>query len=124
MKCQNPIDFHVFFRKQVYVKYHPLIGKLHIENSKNDHGFEKFECDVWRWIHFGATFMSLLKCVHMLIKIAQDRNIFVCDFVEGVKLAQHKLYRLYCDPYIRINDPTFDDFHAIEILINDVLPMS
>lgn len=68
--------------------------------------------------------MSLLKCVHMLIKIAQNRNIFMCDFVEGVKLAQHKLYRLYCDPYIQVNDPTFDDFHAIEILINDVLPMS
>jgi hypothetical protein len=68
--------------------------------------------------------LPLLKCVHMLIKIAQDTNIFVCDFVEGVKLAQHKLYRLYCDPYIKFDDPTFDDFNAIEILTNDVLPMS
>ncbi len=44
--------------------------------------------------------------------------------MEGVKLAQHKLYKLYCDPYIRFDDPTFDDFNAIEILTNDVLPMS
>lgn len=32
--------------KQVYAEYRPLIGKLHAKNSKNDHGFAKFECDV------------------------------------------------------------------------------
>jgi hypothetical protein len=32
--------------KQIYVEYCPFIGKLHVENSKNDHGFEEFECDV------------------------------------------------------------------------------
>jgi hypothetical protein len=68
--------------------------------------------------------LPLFKCVHMLIKIAQCRDVFVCDFVEGIKLAQHKLYRLYCDPYIKFDDPTFDDFNAIETFTNDVLPMN
>ncbi len=39
--------------------------------------------------------------------------------MKSVKLAQHEFYRLYCDPYTR-----FDDFNAIEALINDALPMS
>jgi hypothetical protein len=50
--------------------------------------------------------------------------MFLCDFVKSVKLAQHELYRLYCDPYTRFDDPTFDDFNAIEALINDALPMN
>jgi len=68
--------------------------------------------------------LPLLECVHMLIKIAQGRNAFVCDFVETIKLAQHEFYKLYCDPYTRFDDPTFNDFNAIETLTNDALPMS
>jgi hypothetical protein len=29
--------------------------------------------------------LPLFECVHMLIKIAQGRNVFVRDFVENVK---------------------------------------
>jgi hypothetical protein len=43
-------------------------------------------CDV-EFILGMPCILPLLKCVHMFIKIAQDRNVFVCDFVEGVKLA-------------------------------------
>jgi type VI protein secretion system component VasK len=66
----------------------------------------------------------LLECVHTLIKIVQGKDVFVCDFVESVKQAQQKLYKLYCDPYTRFNDQTFDDFNAIETLTNDALPMN
>jgi hypothetical protein len=31
---------------------------------------------------------------------------------------------LYCDPYTKFDDPTFDDFNVIETLTNDVLSMS
>jgi hypothetical protein len=51
------------------------------------------------WIHSRATLrFPLLGCVHTLIKIAQAQDVFVCDFVDVVNLAQHELYRLYCDP--------------------------
>jgi hypothetical protein len=66
----------------------------------------------------------LLECVHMLIKIAEGRNVFVCDFVESVKQAQQKLYMLYCDLYTGFDDPTFDDFNVIEIFTNDALLMN
>jgi hypothetical protein len=35
--------------------------------------------------------LPLLECVHMLIKVAQGRNVFVCDFVENVKQVQQKI---------------------------------
>jgi hypothetical protein len=38
---------------------------------------------------------SLFECVHALIKVAQGRDIFVCDFVEAVKIAQQEFYMLY-----------------------------
>ncbi len=48
----------------------------------------------------------------------------MCDFVESIKQVQQELYMLYCDPYIKFDDPAFDDFNVIEMLTNDVLPMS
>ncbi len=51
-------------------------------------------------------------------------RFFLCDFVEHVKFVQHKFYRLYCDPYKRFNDLTFDNFNAIETADNENIPMS
>ncbi len=48
----------------------------------------------------------------------------MCDSAESIKQAQQKLYRLYCDPYTKFDDPTIDDFNVIEMFTNDVLPMS
>jgi hypothetical protein len=64
--------------------------------------------------------LPLLECVHMLIKVAKNRNVFV----KSVKLTQPKFYKLYCDLYIFFNDLAFDDFNAIETLTNDALPIS
>jgi len=50
--------------------------------------------------------------------------MFLCVFVESVKLTQHEFYKLYCDLYIFFNDLTFDDFNAIETLTNDAFPIS
>jgi hypothetical protein len=58
--------------------------------------------------------VPLLECVHMFIKITQGKNIFVCDFMENIKLAQHEFYMLYCDPHTIVDDPTFDGFNAIK----------
>jgi hypothetical protein len=68
--------------------------------------------------------VPLLECVHMFIKITQGKNIFVCDYVENIKLAQHEFYMLYCDPHTIFDDPTFDNFNAIKNIINNTFPMS
>jgi hypothetical protein len=60
----------------------------------------------------------------MFIKIAQGKNVFMCDFVENIKLTQHEFYMLYCDPHTIFDDPTFDDFNAIKNIINNTFPMS
>jgi hypothetical protein len=65
----------------------------------------------WLGLH---DIVPLLECVHMFIKITQDKNIFVCDSMENIKLAQHEFYMLYCDPHTIVDDPTFDDFNAIK----------
>jgi hypothetical protein len=36
--------------------------------------------------------LPLFECVHKLIKIAQGQDVFVCDLVEAIKLAQLELY--------------------------------
>ncbi len=49
----------------------------------------------------------------MLTKIAQHKNIFVCDFVNFVKLAQYELYRFNCNPYAKLKNSTFEYYNYI-----------
>ncbi len=44
------------------------------------------------------------------------------NFVENVKLAQVKLYMLYCVPYTRFDDLAFDEFNITDTLTNKNLP--
>jgi hypothetical protein len=67
--------------------------------------------------------LPLFECIHKLIKIAQGQDVFVCNLVEVVKLAQLELYRLYCHSFTKFEDATFDDFNAIENLTNATMPM-
>jgi hypothetical protein len=43
--------------------------------------------------------------------------------VDFVKVTQQKLYQFYHDPYVKFEDPTFNNFDAIETLTNNNLPM-
>jgi hypothetical protein len=67
--------------------------------------------------------LLMLEFVHALIKVAQGKYVFVCDFVEVVKMAKQKLYKLYCDPYAKFEDLTFDDFNVIQTLNNSNFPL-
>ncbi len=42
--------------------------------------------------------LPLLEIVHALIKFAQGRDIFICDFVAIVKICQIDLCMMYSDP--------------------------
>jgi hypothetical protein len=115
--------------KQVYLEYHPLIVIMHAKNAKSD-GARKilnFLCDV-KVILKLSSILPLLECVHALIKIALSRNILY-NFVDSMKITHQELYQPYYDiygfydPYVKFEDPTFDNFNAIETLTNNNLPM-
>jgi hypothetical protein len=93
--------------------------KMHAKNQRNDvvNKNQNSLCDV-EVIPGLRCILSLLKCVHALIKVAQIKDVFVCNFVEVVKVTQQEFYRLYCDPYAKFEDPTFDNFNVIESLTN------
>jgi hypothetical protein len=60
----------------------------------------------------------------MLIKLAQGKDVFVYDFVNNVKLTHQELFKLYCNPFTKYENPTFDDFNFLFTLSNDAFPMS
>ncbi len=41
-----------------------------------------------------------------------------------VKLTHVEPYRIYCDPYAKFDDPTFDKFQSIKTLTNATYPLS
>ncbi len=98
--------------------------KMHAKNQWNDVARKNLNslCDVEAIIGLPYIF-SLLKCVHALIKVAQGRNVFVCDFKESTKVAHQEFCMFYCDSYVKFEDLTFDDFNFIEALTNFNLPM-
>jgi len=98
---------------------------MHVESSKSDVTLKNLNslCDVELILGLPCI-LPMLECVHALIKIAQNKNVFMCNFVEFVKLTQHELYCLYCDPYAKYEDMTFDEFNSIQTLTNHTLLLS
>jgi hypothetical protein len=68
--------------------------------------------------------LPLLECVHTLIKVTQNINVFVCDFVESINLTQQEFYRFYYDSFAMYEDPSFEDFNLIKALTNEHFPLS
>jgi hypothetical protein len=61
----------------------------------------------------------MFECVHALINLTQNKDLFMCDFLIVVKLAQQKLYWLYYDLFAKYEVETFDYFNSIEAWTND-----
>jgi len=112
----------VFVTKHVYVEYCLLIIKMHTKSSKSEVVQKKLNalCDVEFILGLPYVF-PLLECVHLLIKVTQNKDVFVCDFV---KVAQQKLYRFYHDLIVKYESPNFEDFNSIEVLTNECFPLS
>jgi len=111
--------------KRVYVEYCPLIVKMHVIFAKNEVALKNLNslCDVELILRLPCIFL-LLECLHMLIKFAQGTKVFVCDFVNAIKLTQQELFILYCDSFSKYEDPTCNNFNFLFILSNDIFPMS
>jgi hypothetical protein len=54
--------------------------------------------------------VPMLEMVNKVIKWAQDRNIYVVDFIEGVKHCTSLLYRHFVDPSTRFQVDIFKDY--------------
>jgi hypothetical protein len=68
--------------------------------------------------------LPLLECVHVLIKFAQNTDVFVCELMDNVNLAQQELLRLNNKPFTKYEDSTFDNFNYPLVLSNDTFPMN
>ncbi len=62
--------------------------------------------------------------MHILIKFSQGQDVFICSFVDTIKLVHQRLFKLYYDIFTNYEDPTFDDFNSLFILSNDTFPMN
>jgi len=88
---------------------------MHVDNAKSEVALKNLNemCDI-EFILGLCCNLPLFEIIHMLIQIAQGKDVFVCDFVNFVKFVQHELYKPYCDPYAKFEDLDFDDFNLIE----------
>jgi len=121
------MDFHVLSSKEgIYVKYFPLIVKMHIESVKNEVATKNPNvlCDME--LILGRPFiMPLFECVHTLIKFSQVKGVFVYNFMDVIKMAQHELFKLYYNPFTKYENPTFYEFnHSILTLTNGTFSMN
>jgi hypothetical protein len=41
--------------------------------------------------------LPLLECMNSLVKFAQRRNVFICDFVAALATCPRQLYEMYID---------------------------
>ncbi len=52
--------------------------------------------------------------MHTLIKLTQSCDVFICEFVDMVKVCQLDFYYFYFDPYAKFDDLVFDEPKTLE----------
>jgi hypothetical protein len=74
----------------------PFVGKM-VEDIPfimiAKHDFELFY-DVNLLIYL-SFLLPMLETIHVLIKFAQKKDVFVCDFITAIKICQKQLYFHY-----------------------------
>jgi hypothetical protein len=58
---------------------------------------------------------------HTLIKYAQRWDVFICEFLDTVKLAEVELYQLYVNPFYKYDDLAFNEFLVVHEQCNELL---
>jgi hypothetical protein len=84
--------------KVVLEKFMTLLVKMAQDFTTNKFAVVNYEllCDVDTIMGFICVIL-MLEFVQILNKYAQNRKIFVCNFVNNVKLCQVDLHKKYCD---------------------------
>jgi hypothetical protein len=95
----------LFPMKRVMEQYQPFIVMMHDDVLQNNTTTKNLKLELIFGLH---AILPLLDYMFTLIKFPQSRNVFVCDFIDVVKIYQLKLYWLYSDPYNK-----FDNLHLM-----------
>jgi hypothetical protein len=113
-----------FSCKQVVAKYKTLIVKMskdHIENEVARSNLQKLlDLELIFGLH---CILPLLELIHTLIKYTQGKDVYICDFVEAIKMCKVKLYELYIDHECKFKDEAFNAFHSLLVGKHDGLPL-
>jgi hypothetical protein len=100
--------------KHVLFEYHTLFMKMALDAPTIT--FTKSNLclltNVEMLLRFNVV-MPLLEVVHFLIKFAQLRNMFVCDFITMVKTCEGDVYRMYYDIHSSFQGDVFMNFQAV-----------
>jgi hypothetical protein len=114
----------VFSCKQVVAKYKTLIAEMskdQIENEATRSNLQKLlDLELIFGLH---CILSLLELVQTLIKYTQGKDVYICDFVEAIKMCKVKLYELYIYHECKFKDETFNAFHSLLVGKHDGLPL-
>jgi len=63
--------------------------------------------------------MLMLKEVHFLIKFAQLKYVFVCDFIVIVKICERDVYHMFCDRQSFFEGNVFNDFTTLRNIAHE-----
>jgi hypothetical protein len=66
----------------------------------------------------------MLKVLHTLIKYAQRWDVFICEFLNIVKLVEVELYQFYVDPLCKYDDSAFNEFSVVHEQCSELLPLN
>ena len=103
--------------QQILAKYKPLLFKMGVDMTSSlghkvvagsANNFDSLS-DVEVSLSL-ACFIPLVNLVYSLMKKPQARNIFVCNFLQAVKVCQSEFARLFIDGTTAYNKDDFPNF--------------
>ena len=70
-----------------------------------------------------ACFIPLLDAIYHLMKLSQERDYFICDFMQAVKVCQGELARWFIDAPSAFSTDDFSQYHDILSMTSRELPL-
>lgn len=100
--------------KKVFSKYNPLLTKMVKHKKEIALAQKKFDLlfDIFMFIEL-TCLLPLFEITHILIKLSQQKTVFVCDYMATIKVCQGQFYGLYNDPNPCYSSNAFKDFKDI-----------
>jgi hypothetical protein len=97
--------------KRVLSEYRTLVVKMGLDMNTCSAAKDNFDMLVDLEIMLAFHYLvPMLEMVNKVIKWAQDRNIYVVDFIEGAKHCTSLLYLHFVDPSTRFQVDIFKDY--------------
>ncbi len=81
-------------------------------------------CAIWNWLQVCHAVFQCWKCVHKLIKYAQRRDVFICEFIDAMKSIEVELRKLQVDPFCKYDNFSFNEFITVYEHCSEQLPLT